>query len=1224
MPTGEVNLVRNLDSYSLNEFKTLAENSRDNQELRIRKSNHELSNTPLGFLARNFGSTHATSNAQVTQAFRHALQTDPKYRTISSRLANVLSAQMPANQPLTAAKVKSAIGMADRMLQSQEKAISLTDMAEDFKLVSKEQLPAFKSFVMDYLFTHPDVQPDLTNLGENLTPEQKRMDVKDLQPLLKQQEGAKLQTLSTILKAFYAQGGAEALEKGGYGISPSQTGGDAQKAAAITKLLAIHNGIESEPGEILNKAFDLQKAQVPKSGCLARTFNNALSNCFADQMKGAGMDKYISDLMHMKTQDVTQIVDALNAKAEMSVWEKSRVVKFAVLATGRFVSQHPDLAAQPEKMQEALGKLTGKLTELINKRISSSEDFKRAADQLSVEILLNEQDLAKNGESIFAKAAVAPKIGLALLSNPGPLGLLTNKVGALGDQCTDAQIAEAVRTEASKLIEQNAPLLKKVQDANLPDNLLAIGIKTALAMDKAISSISLGQARNEELMLEQLQGVAIALGDKSLSDAERGQILKNLTGEFAKTFPTGTEQLCRDNLPVFARLVGQLQKLAGDPSISKSTRDACMDVAMIAQALYNNLLALAPEERQMELELIPDNTGNPAGNLAANVNPLKSFPHNATSAQMFAGFKELESSEEGKEDQIKYRGMMEKLGCPDYKLIALFNSSSSLTISESTGTLTENNQGYKVISHLHNNISNMAASLKSAHENSAGYDPAQIDDFAADVYLSGLTDEQKRNLLASLKDPGVREYLEVASNYARKNEALPDNIVVPKLLTLGNNGKYFAEAAKVLQLAANKAAQQLGEPAPGQIYDPNSTKTVIDLAKSFGFDENFIGSFTAQFRKYCTPFDNDAYLVGNHLNQAQHDAVNNLFKNLKAPEAQNGINTMYGQLPDRDFRFTFTDTQGNVQRSSWTPKMLATMFAFRADSISQLLDSTGGNPTAQQLWGVLHGGQPPAGLTMDNLADKYMRSVCQQIHAAGQLIGMNLTPEVFFSSCPLKIGMDPLALVNKIVQSAHGDVKFTFSDQVGKSGMFPLPSMMGKSYENGKEHYAFGLDFIRAIMPPGAQPGPNGETGCKITVQPIEGEPVQFNQSDYKKQPDNSKGAYLAQIPAEVRKLCQSDAQLAGVGICTTQAIQGALRSVPFFYWNVTGEGLEHTALDHHISKLENGNVLVKISEKPGSLFKFDMQFEVAPDGMVSIRPESSLTLPSLEKVRAFQQANPA
>jgi hypothetical protein len=253
-----------------------------------------------------------------------------------------------------------------------------------------------------------------------------------------------------------------------------------------------------------------------------------------------------------------------------------------------------------------------------------------------------------------------------------------------------------------------------------------------------------------------------------------------------------------------------------------------------------------------------------------------------------------------------------------------------------------------------------------------------------------------------------------------------------------------------------------------------------------------------------------------------------------------------------------------------------------------------------------------------------MRSVCQQIHAAGQLIGMNLTPEVFFSSCPLKIGMDPLALVNKIVQSAHGDVKFTFSDQVGQSGMFPLPSLMGKQYENGHEHYAFGLDFIRAIMPPGAQPGPNGETGCKITVQPIEGEPVQFNQSDYKKQPDNGKGAYLAQIPAEVRKLCQSDAQLAGVGICTTQAIQGALRSVPFFYWNVTGEGLEHTALDHHISKLENGNVLVKISEKPGSLFKFDMQFEVAPDGMVSIRPESSLTLPSLEKVRAFQQANPA
>ncbi len=50
---------RSLESYSLNEFKNLAEHSNDNQNLRIRKSNQELTNTPLGFIARYFRGTYA-------------------------------------------------------------------------------------------------------------------------------------------------------------------------------------------------------------------------------------------------------------------------------------------------------------------------------------------------------------------------------------------------------------------------------------------------------------------------------------------------------------------------------------------------------------------------------------------------------------------------------------------------------------------------------------------------------------------------------------------------------------------------------------------------------------------------------------------------------------------------------------------------------------------------------------------------------------------------------------------------------------------------------------------------------------------------------------------------------------------------------------------------------------------------------------------------------------
>ena len=1222
MPLGEVNVGRNLDSYTLNEFKTLADNSQDNQELRIRKSNQELSNTPLGFIARNFGSTHANSNARVTEAFKHALQSDPKYRTINVRLAGVLSTQMPANQPLTAAKVKSAIGMADRMLQAQENSIALRDMAEDFQLVSSDKLDAFKGFVMDFLFTHPDVKLDLGNIGEKLTPEQSRQDPDALQKVLHQQEDSKLEALSTILKAFYKQAGAQALGQGGYGLPPSKTGGDAQLAAALTKLFSQLTSIPTETDAIIDGAFDYKTAQLPKSGCIAKPFQNALSNFFAKRLDATNLEEDMTGILHMNAQDIDKITDAINSNPDIDKWSKNKVVRNTLLAVDAFFSQHPALAAQPEKMQQALGELTAKLVDLISSGNTAADDYMLAADQLSIKLLMNEQALSLNGESLFAKAGVDPKIGLAALSDPSVFQQLTAKVQTLDAKRTDEQIAQTVREEVGKFLEQNASLLQKVQNAGLPENLLATGVETALVLNKAITSISQGQARNEELMLEQLRSVAQALGDKSLTDADRGLILKNLIGEFAKDLAGGTEQLCRDNLPVFARLVGQLQTLSGDPSISQATRDACTEVAVIAQAVYNNLLALAPEDRQLELALVPNRTDAPDPNIAANVNPLKSIPRNASPAQMFAGFAELEASGMNAEDQVLYRKTMESLGCPDYKLLKPTHGAGLKWISNSTRTLTESNEGYKVLSHLHNDLSGIASSVESTQKALAGYDPDQINEFIADVYLSGLSSEQKQNLLSALKDPGVQDYLQVVNSYAQKNSALPDNAVVPKLLTLGNKGQFLAQAVRVLQIAADKAAQQIGAPAPGPIFDANGTKTIQDLSKSFDFDENFSSNFCTSFRKACTPFDDSAYLVGHHLSAAQHDAVNNLFSNLKMPASRDGIDTAYGQVPDKDYTFTYTNPQGQKCKGAWNTKMLGILFAFHADAVSALIESTGGNPSAQQLWGVMHGGQPPADLTMDNFADKVMRSICQQIYSAGVLLGQpTVIPENIFSTCALKIGMNPMDLIKKIVQSAHGDVKFTFSDQVGQSGLFPQPSLMGKSYEDGSVHYAFGNDFIRAIMPPGAKPGPKGETGCKITVQPEEGAPVEFNQSDYEKVPKNEKGAYLSQIPNEVRKLCQSNAQLAGVGVCTTQAVLGALRSVPFFFADVTGGALEHTALDHHISKLENGNILVKITEKPGSLFNMDLQFEVAPNGMVSIRPESSLTLPSLEKVRAYEQS---
>ncbi|MBQ7608530.1 MAG: hypothetical protein IJU76_11270 [Desulfovibrionaceae bacterium] len=61
----QVNNISQSTTYTLQQFQDLANQSGDNAELRIRKSNQQLSNTPLGFIARNFGKTQTLSNIQA-------------------------------------------------------------------------------------------------------------------------------------------------------------------------------------------------------------------------------------------------------------------------------------------------------------------------------------------------------------------------------------------------------------------------------------------------------------------------------------------------------------------------------------------------------------------------------------------------------------------------------------------------------------------------------------------------------------------------------------------------------------------------------------------------------------------------------------------------------------------------------------------------------------------------------------------------------------------------------------------------------------------------------------------------------------------------------------------------------------------------------------------------------------------------------------------------------
>jgi hypothetical protein len=245
------------------------------------------------------------------------------------------------------------------------------------------------------------------------------------------------------------------------------------------------------------------------------------------------------------------------------------------------------------------------------------------------------------------------------------------------------------------------------------------------------------------------------------------------------------------------------------------------------------------------------------------------------------------------------------------------------------------------------------------------------------------------------------------------------------------------------------------------------------------------------------------------------------------------------------------------------------------------------------------------------------------------MVNSSLDPNAYIQLCETSFGISPSRLLECFSKADAEDVTLTFRDQQRLNGFFSLGS--GKAYENGKDAYGFGGDYYRAGMPPGAKNLSN--EGCKITVVGNDQERDFTSQAcaqvtrnlDAQGHPVSGGSInhpYTRSLVEAVRSLCKGNAQLAGVGYCTTQALQMGLRYAGTIYKDVSGGALEHTALDHRIEALGDGNIKVTVREKPGSLFRFNMEIIVDENG--NLRMENgSITYPSLQKWEAHRQAHP-
>ncbi|MBQ7608920.1 MAG: hypothetical protein IJU76_13290 [Desulfovibrionaceae bacterium] len=314
----------------------------------------------------------------------------------------------------------------------------------------------------------------------------------------------------------------------------------------------------------------------------------------------------------------------------------------------------------------------------------------------------------------------------------------------------------------------------------------------------------------------------------------------------------------------------------------------------------------------------------------------------------------------------------------------------------------------------------------------------------------------------------------------------------------------------------------------------------------------------------------------------------------------------------------------------WSVETLSIVMSFHAEELAQLLGQTNGHPEPAQLWGVLHGGHPPHDLTMDNFTGKLMQRLSDEIIAFQSMLDNPQTSlHEYLFLAHTSVGIPADTLIDKFSNAQHEDVTITMQDQKMTQGLFNIGR--GTQYLHGKHAYGFGFDFIRAGMPPGAKL--ESDEGCKITIVNegheevfTQQEYIAFNESEAAQGRTHPKGElghpYIDKIVNAARSLCQNDAQLSSVGYCTTQGVQMALRNAGIVYKDITGGGREHTALDHRIEKQEDGSVKVSIKEKPGSLFKFNMEITVDTQGNTTMT-KGEITFPSLDKWNAYKNAHP-
>ncbi|MCR5083874.1 MAG: hypothetical protein K6A65_00025, partial [Succinivibrionaceae bacterium] len=245
--------IINSRSFTLDDFQRLAAQSEDQQELRLRKHGGDLTNTPLGFISRNFGDTHAQSNRAANQAFLRALGQDPRYQEIARTLIPSLERGLPQQEALTPARIKEALGIADRMLCARALCGHVTDLG----LLPTDALrERFTAYALDYLSDHPEVSLPTLPYGDEglLTEEQRALPAEERGRLIETADQKRAASAARLLRGFFRDEGTR-IPENGFGFTAASLNGDQARADALNSLLLNCHELLQRTDQVTAAAF---------------------------------------------------------------------------------------------------------------------------------------------------------------------------------------------------------------------------------------------------------------------------------------------------------------------------------------------------------------------------------------------------------------------------------------------------------------------------------------------------------------------------------------------------------------------------------------------------------------------------------------------------------------------------------------------------------------------------------------------------------------------------------------------------------------------------------------------------------------------------------------------------------------------------------------------------------------------------------------------------------